>query len=236
MDMYRWHSALLGESILPGAEKKKLFTPFLNEYAYGWDVIDSPHGLLIQHNGGSDLGNSAELRRYIDSNAVTMLFCNQFYNGRPLLDAVRGHIQDMVFGSAVDPPPAIQPNTGGRLDDFADFYTLSSGGSYSVFASGPNLTIRATGADADALLMLPDNIDLLEVNALHESIPKIFSAALRGDYSLLEAAMENSAKRLEPVKGLLQNQLDQNKERTGAIVSIEAFGTTPSAMQPGTLE
>lgn len=32
---------------------------------------------LIQHDGGSRFGSSVEIRKYIDANAVTILFCNQ---------------------------------------------------------------------------------------------------------------------------------------------------------------
>ncbi|GAH56434.1 unnamed protein product, partial [marine sediment metagenome] len=68
---------LKGDKILSAEAKKKIFTPFLNDYGYGWDVLETERGILIQHDGGSMLGNSAEIRRYIDADVFTILFCNQ---------------------------------------------------------------------------------------------------------------------------------------------------------------
>jgi CubicO group peptidase (beta-lactamase class C family) len=49
-DLYKWHLALKGDKILSKEAKKKIFTPYLNDYGYGWDVLESGHGLLIQSN------------------------------------------------------------------------------------------------------------------------------------------------------------------------------------------
>ena len=64
-DRYKWHLALLGDKVLSEETKKKLYKPFLNDYAYGWDTLQTPRGLLIQHDGGSGLGSSAEMRRVL---------------------------------------------------------------------------------------------------------------------------------------------------------------------------
>ncbi|UCE24673.1 MAG: beta-lactamase family protein, partial [Candidatus Zixiibacteriota bacterium] len=43
-DMFQWHRALMGDKILSAEAKTKLYTPFLNDYAYGWDVLDTEGG------------------------------------------------------------------------------------------------------------------------------------------------------------------------------------------------
>jgi CubicO group peptidase (beta-lactamase class C family) len=110
-DLYQWHLALKGDKIFSKEAKKKIFTPYLNDYGYGWDVLASDHGLLIQHDGGSGLGSSAEFRRYIDANVVTIIFCNQSYGGRALFNVIRDKLETLAFGGKVNIPPPSRGNT-----------------------------------------------------------------------------------------------------------------------------
>src|SRR5260370_7489447 len=43
-DLYRWDQALYGTAVLSEASKEKMFTPFLEGYAYGWNVRTIPAG------------------------------------------------------------------------------------------------------------------------------------------------------------------------------------------------
>ena len=62
-DMYRWHQALLGKTILSNPAKEKYYTPFVAEtpdefsfYGYGWVIVPTPREtLLITHNGGNGI-------------------------------------------------------------------------------------------------------------------------------------------------------------------------------------
>lgn len=235
-DMYRWHLALLGDRILPQEEKVKLFTPFLNEYAYGWDVLQSPRGLLIQHNGGSELGNSAEMRRYIDSNAVSIVFCNQFYGGIGLVDAVRGQIQDMIFGGDVPIPPSVQKLKTTAFKQYTGQFLLISGGRFRVLEHQGALAVQASGQDAISLLTFPEDVDTTQIKEIDAQVKRVFAAVLEGDYEPLRGVLANAADRFSRVKELMQNQFADNRDRTGAITSIEIVHTMPSAMQPGAFE
>jgi len=235
-DMYRWHESLLGDRILPQREKEKLFTPFREEYAYGWDVIQSPRGLLIQHNGGSDLGNSAEIRRYIDSNAVSVLLCNQFYAGNAMIDAVRGHIQDLIFGADAPIPPPVHKLNGAALERYTGTYQLPSGGKFIVSDEQGSLYVSARGQDAISLLVFPRDFDSGALVAINTQITQVFSAALRGEYEPLRAVLAYPDRRFDRVKELIQTQIADNKQRTGAITSIEIYSTVPSPIQPGAFE
>ncbi|MEU6764902.1 serine hydrolase domain-containing protein [Streptomyces sp. NPDC046853] len=70
-DMFRWHRALAGDSILSAAAKRKLFAPQVRvpeldgAYGYGWVVVDSDDGRVAWHDGGNDwsLATVAEFRR-----------------------------------------------------------------------------------------------------------------------------------------------------------------------------
>jgi CubicO group peptidase (beta-lactamase class C family) len=76
-DMFRWHRALSGDSVLPTRARDKLFTPHVRipeldeSYAYGWAIRDTEHGRIAWHNGG----NSWSLANYARSlNDGTMTF------------------------------------------------------------------------------------------------------------------------------------------------------------------
>ncbi|WP_234334234.1 serine hydrolase domain-containing protein [Streptomyces sp. NRRL B-1347] len=70
-DMFRWHRALTGESVLSAAAKRKLFAPHVRvpeldgAYGYGWVIIDSDDGRVAWHDGGNDwsLATVTEFRR-----------------------------------------------------------------------------------------------------------------------------------------------------------------------------
>jgi CubicO group peptidase (beta-lactamase class C family) len=235
-DMFKWHKALLGEKILSTAAKKKLFTPFLNEYAYGWDVLKTPRGTLIQHNGGSDLGNNAEIRRYVDAGIVTILLCNQFYSGRPLIDAVRGKIEGLAFGGDVPLPPLVKALDLLTLKKYEGSYSLSSGGFYAVSIENNSLQVRAQGQDAIAALVFPEGIDPNALDELNKRSQAILEAVLRNDFGPLSEALDNKEKRLSRVRDLLERRIAEDKSRTGKIERVEALRTLPSAMEAGALE
>lgn len=101
-DMYRWYIALQNDKVLSEEAKKKMFSPFLNDYGYGWDIIKRGDvGLLIQHNGGSTLGNAAEMRMYINKNIVSITFSNN--DGvKILINQLRDKIESIIFGKEIN--------------------------------------------------------------------------------------------------------------------------------------
>lgn len=83
-------------------------------------MLESDHGLLIQHDGGSGLGSSAEFRRYIDANMVTIIFCNQSYGRRALFNVIRDKLETLAFGGKVNIPPETTEKPFGDLKPFSD--------------------------------------------------------------------------------------------------------------------
>ncbi len=63
-DLARWDRALTGDAILPATERAQLFTPYLDDYGYGW-VIEKKNGVVLEwHNGAiSPLGFTALVAR-----------------------------------------------------------------------------------------------------------------------------------------------------------------------------
>jgi CubicO group peptidase (beta-lactamase class C family) len=235
-DMYKWHRALLGEKILSAEAKKKIFTPYLNDYGYGWDVLKRECGLLIQHNGGSDLGNNAEIRRYIDADIVTILFCNQFDKGRPLFDVIRDKIENLAFGKEVAFPPAVKESDQETLNLFEGVYVLPTGGSFKVEARNKKLLIKPEGQEAVNTLLLPEAADVSYYARISELSAKIFDAAVKGDFNPFGAAMANKERRFERVKELVEKRIKMSQEEIGAVQKVKAWETLPSFFEEGAVE
>ncbi|MEO8513470.1 MAG: serine hydrolase [Ignavibacteria bacterium] len=82
-DMFKWDQALYGEKILSAASKEKMFTPVLNNYGYGWQIIEQPLEdkklKVVTHSGGIFGFNSLETR-LVDDNKYIMVL-NNFESG-----------------------------------------------------------------------------------------------------------------------------------------------------------
>ncbi len=82
-DMYQWHKALEGDTVLGEEEKKLYYHPHVREgegadsfYGYGWAIFTTPRGTtLIAHNGGNPYF-SADFLRYVDEDVVIITLAN----------------------------------------------------------------------------------------------------------------------------------------------------------------
>jgi CubicO group peptidase (beta-lactamase class C family) len=227
-DMYRWHQALLKNNVLSAEAKKKMFTPFLNEYGYGWDIIKREMGTLIQHDGGSMLGSSAEMRRYIDAGVVTILFCNQSFGQRALFEVVRGKIETIVFGGDVALPPEVSAFDPEKLKEYEGEYKLATGGKLRAQKREGSLVISAEGQDAISVLFDPGNLDPAHYEELNKLATSVFEAALKGNFEPFGNVLANKERRMKPVQDLIEMRLRMHKPRTGNIESVKSRGTLSS--------
>ncbi len=105
-DLHLWDHALYGTTLLSDAGKKKMFTPGLNNYAYGWIVRKSPLGPgkaernVIQHGGGIN-GFSSLIVRIPEDRTLIVLLNNT--GGAPLNSISQG-IGDILYGREPQPP------------------------------------------------------------------------------------------------------------------------------------
>ncbi len=97
-DMYKWDRAMYGEEILSKASKDVMFTPVLNNYGYGWQIIDAPLGEMkkkvITHSGGIFGFNSLETRLVEDDKFIMVL--NNFESGN--LNQLTFGIVNILYG------------------------------------------------------------------------------------------------------------------------------------------
>ena len=105
-DLYLWDRALYGTKLLSEDWKKKLFTPGLGNYGYGWIVRKAAQGpekqerQIIEHRGGIN-GFSTLITRIPEERMVIVLFNNT--GGAPLNRISQG-IGEILSGREPQPP------------------------------------------------------------------------------------------------------------------------------------
>ncbi len=94
-DLYRWDQALYTDVLLPAALRSQMFTPFLRDYALGWEVDRPGDRLRISHPGMID-GFATYIARYPDDHVTVIVLGN--------LDSadaagIGDYLASLVFGS-----------------------------------------------------------------------------------------------------------------------------------------
>jgi CubicO group peptidase (beta-lactamase class C family) len=99
-DMLLWDQALYTEKILKKSSLEKMFTPFLDNYAYGWGVRDVNGRKLIRHGGGID-GFVTQFDRWVDDKYCVVVFSN---NENASADDIATGLSKIIFNESYDVP------------------------------------------------------------------------------------------------------------------------------------
>lgn len=91
-DMYKWHQALIGTTVLSQTSKEKMYTKHIEEgegagsyYGYGWALFPTPRNTyLIAHNGGNGIF-FADFWRYLTEDITIIMMTNQSNKGYDVL-------------------------------------------------------------------------------------------------------------------------------------------------------
>lgn len=180
-DMFLWYEALKAGEMFSLEARERLLTPFLNGYACGWEVRETEHGKVIQHNGANTLGASAEFRWFPDADVLIVAFCNRSFGGAPLTKAVRNDIATIAFGGDVAVPPAVSQAAGGDLEGLAADYRLPTGGRLRLQFENGELAMITFDQDAINALFLPDAEDPFIYQDLNNRANRLVGAAVSGN-------------------------------------------------------
>jgi len=73
-DLFKWNQALYTNKLLDAKQKEKMFTPYLQNYAYGWIITKGPGGKkAIVHGGGITGFNTLLVRLVEDKHFIVLL-------------------------------------------------------------------------------------------------------------------------------------------------------------------
>lgn len=74
-DLYTWDRALYTEKLVNKISLKQIFTPFKNNYGYGWRIEKVLDRNCVRHGGGIE-GFRAEITRFVDDDACIIVLSN----------------------------------------------------------------------------------------------------------------------------------------------------------------
>jgi hypothetical protein len=228
-DMYRWHTALLGDQVLTAASRKKLFTPYVKEgdmpssYAYGWAIFPLPNGhQLIAHNGGNGIF-AADFRRYVDDGVVIFITSN--VSEKPSIAADRFIGRMATSGGEVPMPPLAVDVALEKLRALEGTY-----GSMKITAAPHGITVTPLDAEALALFLTPPPPD--RVAAITKRSQSVADAIVARDYKVLQQAFNDPHRPLEVIEERQRSMREQMEALHGPLKSAIVLGVTRSPQGP----
>src|SRR5262245_17585136 len=137
-DMWRFEQALRGDALLTKESKRKLFTPELATFAYGW-LVQKGKPPSIECRGFSGNGFGSRCARFPDQDAYLVLLANQAV----ALEVVEQDVRTLLFGGSVTPPPVTRSQPAETLAGLAGEYEAATGARWRVSTSGDALVLEA---------------------------------------------------------------------------------------------
>jgi CubicO group peptidase (beta-lactamase class C family) len=99
-DLYLWDRALYTERLVGKTTREKIFTPFKEEYAYGWSVSDLYKHKRISHSGGIN-GFSSNISRYLDDDICIVVLSNYEHS---VIGKIAKDLAAIAFGEKYELP------------------------------------------------------------------------------------------------------------------------------------
>ncbi|HYE54134.1 MAG TPA: serine hydrolase [Chitinophagaceae bacterium] len=141
-DLYKWHKALYTDKVLNKSSLEAAFTPFRQQYGYGW-VIDSIDGKrIIEHNGGI-FGFTSYLTRIPADDVCVILLSNASED----LEGIKNTILNILYNRPYEIPKersAIQVPEN-VLQQYVGEYQLAPGFNIVITLENGQLKGQATG-------------------------------------------------------------------------------------------
>jgi CubicO group peptidase (beta-lactamase class C family) len=105
-DMYLWDQALYTNQLLSKKYRDIMFTPYKNNYGYGWGInkVSSAPGkdslLVIDHNGGIN-GFNTRIMRLVDDKHLIVILCNA---PGANINQITGNIKSILYDQSYEIP------------------------------------------------------------------------------------------------------------------------------------
>lgn len=142
-DLYLWHRALYTEELVKKSTLDKIFTPFKENYGYGWVIDTLFNRKRITHGGGIN-GFSNNITRYVDDDVCVIVLSN-FELAQ--VGKICRDLAAIVFGEKYELPKeriAIKVNPE-ILDSYVGEYELEPGFVITITKEDNRLFTQATG-------------------------------------------------------------------------------------------
>ncbi|WZP00847.1 serine hydrolase [Isosphaeraceae bacterium EP7] len=142
-DLYKWDRALKAGKLLSGKSFEAMYTPFKDNYAYGWAVTDFKGHKIIGHGGGIN-GFSTDFARFPDDDLCVIVLCN-VNPSKP--GEVARNLASIAFGEDVPlPRTRVKAKVDPKIyDDYVGEYRLTPKMTIKVTRDGDRLITQGTG-------------------------------------------------------------------------------------------
>lgn len=76
-DLKKWEDALFSEKIITKESLNQMFTPYLNNYGYGWFIYENADGDTVAYHSGTLPGYTSLVEKNLDKNYLMIILCNE---------------------------------------------------------------------------------------------------------------------------------------------------------------
>jgi CubicO group peptidase (beta-lactamase class C family) len=224
-DLYKWDQALYTDRLLPSDLKKKLFTPHLQDYGYGWFIRTIPAGepaggqTMISHGGGINGFNTLE-QRLVGSHDLIVIFNNT--PGASLDEMAKGIRAILYRQQPALPKRSIVHDLGLTLADHggsaavAQYHELkrSSPNGYTFDERAlPQLgsLLLQKGRNSDAITILKLNVEEFPKSVVaHDSLGEAYA---KDDQKAQAVASYHRALELDPKDQIATDRLKDLEQK-----------------------
>lgn len=160
-DLLKWERGIATEKILPAASWQKIFTPYKNNYGYGWSVGKAFGKAYMAHSGGIH-GFSAFIMRIPQDELVSIVLDNGSGSASGI---IARQLINIAMGEAYTIPKA---KTELKIDKailqtYAGEYELVPGFSITIRLDGETLKAQATGQEEFPIFAETENMFFYKV-------------------------------------------------------------------------
>jgi hypothetical protein len=227
--MVRWHAALQGDAVLNAASRESYFRPRVLEgpgavshYAFGWAVEKTPHGTLVQHNGGNGI-YVAELLRFVDEGVMIFLASTVAeMKATPVVPV----LTRIAFGEPYDLPPAVKALPPESLRSRAGRYRAPSGAEIEVRVAEGALEVGASEPAGFALLAGAPPAQRERYARLETRTADIAGRAFKGDPTGIHEAF-GGRMALEEIREQETQLMRDREARLGPYRGFVVLGSLP---------
>lgn len=204
-DMFKWYLSLKNNTILSAEVSKKLFTPFLEDYAYGWEVYDD--GEIIEHSGGG-LGNNSLILWYPKADMVFIGLSNCAFDGLDMIDYLYDDIDLLLNKQDVAEAPAVSTKEN-SMELPEGTYRSSEYGSFTIEETNNGFRLSTYSQEMISFLQgLPSE----PFTRKNELANRVFSEILLDDSSILLDSLVGEEERFEQLLAAINRYISDFKE------------------------
>jgi CubicO group peptidase (beta-lactamase class C family) len=227
-ELYRWMQAIKTNVFLTKESTTKLFTPFLEDTSYGWDVLQTKYGPRIWHNGGTDSGANSELTWFRDLDLLLIAFSNHILFGEDVGYMAIWPIRSILFKNPyILPPPA--PNGFRGANNLAQFignYTFPQGGEINITTQSDFLILSLRGQPILDFCLFPNEGPPQEYEFYDKTSNLLIDGLFEDDFTILQNYVMNK-NRIPLLVSLLRRWIHTSQESFGSYRTHEILGSAP---------